>query len=230
MPGPGPTTRTTPNRLPERVRHDRDQVRRILDEALVCHLSFVVDGEPRVLPTLHVRDADTLYLHGSTGSRPMLAARGPDGLPVCVAVTLIDGLVLARSQFHHSANYRSAVIYGNARLVSDPAEKRRVLSGLVDHLVPGRSADSRPPSEKELAQTAVLAVPLDEATAKVRVGGPSDDAEDLPLRHWAGVLPLRLTASEPESGAEGVAAPLPPYLHGYCRDRDGGGSAGGRHD
>lgn len=229
MPGtPGPTPRTTPSRLAERVRHDRDLVRRILDEALVCHLAFTVDGEPRILPTLHVRDGDTLYLHGSTGSRPLLAARGPEGLPVCVAVTLIDGLVLARSQFHHSANYRSAVVHGRGRLVADAAEKRRVLTALVEHLVPGRSHDSRPPTGKELTQTAVLAVPLGESTAKVRRGGPSDEPEDLDLRHWSGVLPMRLAAGAPEPVLEGAKVPLPPYLHGYCGDRDG--SAGGRHD
>jgi Predicted flavin-nucleotide-binding protein len=127
--------RTTPTRLAERVNGDRDLVRRILDEALVSHLGFTVGGEPRVLPTLHVRDGDMLYLHGSTGSRPMLGARD-DGLPVCVAVTLLDGLVLAKSQFHHSANYRSVVVHGTGRLVTDPAEKRRILTRLVDHLVP----------------------------------------------------------------------------------------------
>ncbi len=212
------TPRTTPTRLAERVRHDRDPVHRILDEALVCHLGFTVDGEPRILPTLHVRDGDTLYLHGSTGSRPMLGARG-DGMRVCVAVTLVDGLVLAQSQFHHSANYRSVVIHGEARLVDDVAEKRRVLTALVEHLVTGRTADSRPPTDKELAQTAVLAVPLAESTAKVRVGAPAEDAEDLTLGHWSGVLPMRLVAGSPEP-VDG-APPLPAYLHGYCRDHDG---------
>ncbi|MGH3715369.1 MAG: pyridoxamine 5'-phosphate oxidase family protein [Micromonosporaceae bacterium] len=213
-----PTARTTPNRVAERVRHDRDDVYGILDEALVSHLSYTVDGEPRVLPTLHVRDGDTLYLHGSTGSRPMLGARASNGLAVCVAVTLIDGLVLARSQFHHSANYRSAVIYGRAHLVTDDTEKRRVLTALVEHLVPGRSYDSRPPNARELAQTAVLAVPLDESTAKVRTGEPIDEPEDHTLRHWSGVLPLRVAAGAPEPGSEGVPVPLPPYLHGYCRE------------
>lgn len=212
------TTRTTPSRHADRTRDEPEVVHQILDEALVCHLSFIVGGEPRVLPTLHARDGDTLYLHGSTGSRPMLAAR-PDGLPVCVAVTLLDGLVLARSQFNHSVNYRSAVIHGRARLVTDATEKRRALAALVDHVVAGRSQDSRPPSDRELAQTAVLALSLAEASSKVRAGGPVDQPEDLSLPHWSGVLPLRLVAGDPESGAEGVAVPLPPYLRTYRRQR-----------
>ncbi|MGH3734758.1 MAG: pyridoxamine 5'-phosphate oxidase family protein [Micromonosporaceae bacterium] len=212
------TSRTTPNRLADRVTHERALVHQILDEALVSHLAYTVDGEPRVLPTLHVRLDDTLYLHGSTGSRPLLTARGEEGMAVCVAVTLIDGLVLARSQFHHSANYRSAVIYGQARLVTDEPVKRQVLAALVDHIVPGRAADSRPPNPRELAQTAVLAVPLAESTAKVRTGAPDDETDDLALRHWSGVLPLRLAAGAPVTGDQGVPVALPPYLHGYCRD------------
>lgn len=192
-----PTDRTTPTRLRDRAVYDRDLTHAILDEAYVCHLSFVADGEPRLLPTLHVRVADTLYLHGSTGSRPMLAARA-DGLAVCVAVTLIDGLVLARSQFHHSANYRSVVVHGRATTVTDRDTKARVLAALVDKVSPGRSAASRPPSPKELAETALLALPLREVSAKVRAHGVVDDAEDYALPYWAGVIPLRLTAGPPE--------------------------------
>jgi uncharacterized protein len=207
-----PTPRTTALRDRGRVSYDADVVHSILDEASVCHLSFVVDGEPRVLPMLHVRVADTLYLHGSSGSRPMLAARG-GGLAVCVAVTLLDGMVLARSQFHHSVNYRSVVAHGLARLIADEAEQRRVLTALVDKVAPGRAADSRPPTAKELAQSALLALPLREVSAKVRTGGVADEPADYALPHWAGVVPLRLVAGAPEPDV-GIAAPVPSYLAG----------------
>jgi nitroimidazol reductase NimA-like FMN-containing flavoprotein (pyridoxamine 5'-phosphate oxidase superfamily) len=198
-----PTPRTIPNRSQARMSYAADVVHEVLDEAYVCDLSFVVDGEPRVLPTLHVRIDDMLYLHGSTGSRPLLAGR--KGLRVAVAVTLLDGLVYARSHFHHSANYRSVVAHGVAELVADEAEKRRVLDALVDKVGPGRAADSRPPSAGELARTAVLRLPLVEVAAKVRAGGPNDDDADLDLPHWAGVVPLRLTpgAPHPSTGAPG---------------------------
>ncbi len=204
------TPRTTALRDRGRMAYDADVVHAILDEAYVCHVGFVVDGEPRVLPTLHVRVDDTLYVHGSTGSRPLLAARTPEGLPVCVTVTLIDGLVLGRSQFHHSANYRSVVAHGTARLVTDD-ERRRVFRALVEKVCAGRSEESRPPSDKELAQTAVLALPLREVSAKVRSGGVIDDPDDYDLPYWAGVLPLRLVAGIPEPDA-GVTAPLPAGL------------------
>jgi RimJ/RimL family protein N-acetyltransferase/nitroimidazol reductase NimA-like FMN-containing flavoprotein (pyridoxamine 5'-phosphate oxidase superfamily) len=205
-----PTARTTALRVRERVSYERATAHAILDEAFHCTLTFVVDGEPRALPTLHVRLGDTLYLHGSTGSRPMLAARG-GGLAVCVSVTHLDGLVLARSQFHHSANYRAVVAHGTARLVTDDAERRSVFAALVDKVAPGRAADSRPPADKELAQTAVLALPLTEVSVKARVGGVKDEPEDLVLPHWAGVLPLRLTPGLPEPDA-GVTAAVPAYL------------------
>ncbi len=205
-----PTPRTTGTRLRDRLRYDADLVHEVLDQALHCHLAFTVDGEPRLLPTLHVRLGDTLYLHGSTGSPPLRAAAGPAGLPVAVAVTHLDGLVLARSQFHHSANYRSVIVHGTARVVTDDAVRARVLAALVDKVGPGRAADSRPPSRRELAQTAVLAVPLREVSAKVRTGGVGDDEADLALPHWAGVVPLRTVAGEPEpdTGVVGV----PGYL------------------
>jgi RimJ/RimL family protein N-acetyltransferase/nitroimidazol reductase NimA-like FMN-containing flavoprotein (pyridoxamine 5'-phosphate oxidase superfamily) len=213
-----PTPRTTGLRLADRLRYDRDLVHAILDAAYHCHLSFVVDGEPRSLPTLHVRLGDTLYVHGSTGSRPLLGARAAarggsddDGLAVCVAVTHLDGLVLARSQFHHSANYRSVVAHGVAHLVTDEPLRRTVLAALVDRVAPGRAADSRPPSPRELAQTAVLALPLRDVSAKVRAGGVGDDEADLGLPHWAGVVPLHLAAGLPQP-ADGVAAPVPEYL------------------
>lgn len=203
------TPRTTATRLRERVSYDAGLVHSILDEAWVCHLSFVVDGEPRVLPTLHVRIGDVLYVHGSTGSRPLRGAR-PQGIPVSVAVTLLDGLVLARSQFHHSANYRSVVAHGTATEVTDPAEKSAVLTAIVEKIAVGRAADTRPPTPKEIAQTSVLALPLAEVSAKVRAKGVGDDEEDYALPHWAGVVPLRLVAGEPEPD-EGVTG-VPDYL------------------
>ncbi|MEV4122163.1 bifunctional pyridoxamine 5'-phosphate oxidase family protein/GNAT family N-acetyltransferase [Micromonospora sp. NPDC049645] len=206
-----PTARTTPHRSRDRMSYDEAAAHAVLDEAYDCALSFTVDGQPRVLPTLHVRVGDTLYLHGSTGSRPLLAARGDDGLPVCVAVTLLDGLVYARSQFHHSANYRSVVAHGTARLVTDEREKLAMLTALVEKVGPGRSAATRPPSRRELAETAVLALPLREVSVRARAGGVREDEADLHLPHWAGVLPLRLTAGPPEPDA-GVTAPLPAYL------------------
>lgn len=205
------TARTTANRGRDRMDYRRDSAHAILDEAYHCVLGFVVDGEPRLLPTLHVRVDDTLYLHGSTGSRPLLAARDPAGLPVCVTATLLDGLVYARSQFHHSANYRSVVAHGTARLVTDDAEKRRMLTALVEKVGRGRGADSRPPSRRELAETAVLALPLREVSVRARTGGVADEEEDLGLPHWAGVVPLRLAAGPPEPDA-GVRVPAPDFL------------------
>jgi RimJ/RimL family protein N-acetyltransferase/nitroimidazol reductase NimA-like FMN-containing flavoprotein (pyridoxamine 5'-phosphate oxidase superfamily) len=204
------TDRTTASRSRDRMSYDADAVHAVLDEAYHCALAFTVDGEPRVLPTLHVRIGDTLYLHGSTGSRPLLAARG-EGLRVSVAVTLLDGLVYARSQFHHSANYRSVVAHGTAHLVTDEREKARMLTALVEKVGAGRSGDSRPPSRKELAETAVLALPLREVSARARTGGVREDEADRALPHWAGVVPLRLTAGLPEPDA-GVSAPVPAYL------------------
>ncbi|MFG1868164.1 bifunctional pyridoxamine 5'-phosphate oxidase family protein/GNAT family N-acetyltransferase [Micromonospora arborensis] len=205
-----PTPRTTPNRSRDKMSYDRAAAHAVLDEAYDCALSFTVDGQPRVLPTLHVRIGDTLYLHGSTGSRPLLAARG-DGLPVCVAVTLLDGLVYARSQFHHSANYRSVVALGTARLVTDEQEKLAMLTALVEKVGAGRSTDTRPPSRRELAETAVLALPLREVSVRARTGEVREDEADLHLPHWAGVVPLRMTAGAPEPAA-GVTAPLPAFL------------------
>ncbi|BCJ57813.1 bifunctional pyridoxamine 5'-phosphate oxidase family protein/GNAT family N-acetyltransferase [Micromonospora endophytica] len=204
------TVRTTASRSRDRMSYDRAAAHAVLDEAYDCVLGFTVDGEPRLLPTLHVRMGDTLYLHGSTGSRPLLAARG-DGLPVCVAVTLLDGLVYGRSQFHHSANYRSVIAHGTARLVTDVAEKSDVLTALVEKVGTGRAADSRPPSRRELAETAVLALPLHEVSVRARTGGVADEPEDYALPHWAGVVPLRLTAGPPEPDT-GVTAPVPAYL------------------
>ncbi len=213
------TARTTPTRYRERARYDSDTVHRILDEALICHLGYLNGGSPVVLPTTHARLGEVLYLHGSTGSGPMLvAAQTPAGLPVCVTATLIDGLVLARSALHHSMAYRSVVVRGAARLVTDRDEKLEALAALVDHAAHGRAADSRPPNDRELAMTAVLALDLVEVSAKVRTGGPADDAEDLSLPYWAGVVPLVMAAGPPEPADDlDPAIPLPPYLSPYRR-------------
>ncbi len=211
------TTRTTASRDRGRVSYERAVAHAVIDEAYHCHLGFIAANaetgvpEPRVLPTLHVRIDDTLYVHGSTGSGPLLAARSDGGLPVCVTVTHIDGLVFGRSQFHHSANYRAAVAHGRARLVTDEPEKRRVLTALVEKVAHGRSDDSRPPTRRELAETAVLALPLTEVSVKARVGGVVDEPDDYALPHWAGVVPLRLTPGLAEPDA-GVTTPLPEYL------------------
>lgn len=190
------TDRAIPTRHRERAAYDRETVHAILDEALVCHLGFVSGGEPVVLPTLHARVGEQLYMHGSTGSGPLRLVAG-DGLTVCVTVTLIDGLVLARSAFHHSVNYRSVVVRGRARLLDDDTAKRQALDAVLDKVADGRSGDCRPPTAKELAATAVLALDLDEVSAKVRAGGVADDAEDMELPYWAGVVPLRTTAGRP---------------------------------
>ncbi len=170
-----------------------------------------------VLPTTHARVGETLFLHCSTGGGPMLAAPS-SGLPACVTVTLVDGLVLARAALHHSLNYRSVVVQGTAHVVDDRDQKLRALGALLDHVAPGRSADSRPPNSRELAATAVLALDLAEVSAKVRAGGPADDAEDAALPHWAGVVPLTLAAGEPVPAADlDPAVPVPSYLAAYRR-------------
>jgi nitroimidazol reductase NimA-like FMN-containing flavoprotein (pyridoxamine 5'-phosphate oxidase superfamily) len=204
------TERTTLKRLPERGSHEREVVDAILDEGLICHLG-VVDGEgrPFVIPTIHARAGDVLYLHGSPASRALRTARD-GGIDVCVTVTLLDGLVLARSAFHHSMNYRSAVVYGRATKVEDPDEKADALTRLVEHVLAGRAAGSREPNEHELRSTLVLSLPIDEASAKVRGGGPIDDDEDLDLAVWAGHVPLRMVAGEPVADA-GVTEPWPGY-------------------
>ena len=187
------TERTRVRRLPERAAYDRATVHAILDEGFLCHVGFVVDGQPYVIPTGYARVGDTVFLHGSTGSRLGLRP----GMDVCVTVTLVDGLVLARSAFHHSMNYRSVMAIGRTRPVTDPGEKEVALRALVEHIVPGRSDEVRGGDPRELAATAVLALPLAEVSAKVRTGPPSDDEPDYALPIWAGVLPLALTPGEP---------------------------------
>jgi nitroimidazol reductase NimA-like FMN-containing flavoprotein (pyridoxamine 5'-phosphate oxidase superfamily) len=209
-----PTVRSTPTRHRERASYDRAAVHAVLDEAYICHVGYALDGAPAVLPNIHARVDDVLYLHGSTGMRLAQAARTTP-VPVCVTVTLLDGLVLARSWFHHSMNYRSVVVRGEATLVTDDAERHRAFEAIVNHVVPGRAAESRPPDAKERAATAILRVPLVEVSLKHRAGGVNDEEEDLMLPHWAGVVPLSTVAGAPvpdegvgpRSVPEHVAAP-----------------------
>ncbi|MBC7880736.1 MAG: pyridoxamine 5'-phosphate oxidase family protein [Anaerolineae bacterium] len=211
-----PTARTTVKRVPQRANYDREMVYSILDEGLVCHIGFVIEGLPSVIPTAYGRIDDVLYIHGSPASRMLRAVQG--GVDVCITVTLIDGLVLARSAFHHSLNYRSVVIYGQAKLVSDTAEKNEALRAFTEHVVPGRWVDVRPPSRTELAGTLVLALPLVEVSAKVRTGPPIDDEADQQLPVWAGVIPLQTVAAPPIDDPlldSGLTAP--DYVLSYSR-------------
>lgn len=208
------TDRTRVRRLPKRGVYDRETIYAILDEALLCHVGFIVDGAPVVIPTIHWRDGDKLYFHGSSASRMLRNLR--DGVEACVTVTLLDGLVLARSSFHHSMNYRSAVIFGKATVVTDREEVLRALDVLVEHVVPGRSKEVRGPNEIELKATMVLAMPIEEGSAKVRTGGPVDDEEDYALPVWAGVLPMKLATGEPIADT-GVTAEVPDYVKQYKR-------------
>jgi len=207
--------RTRVQRHPERGVYDRRSIDAILDEALICHVGFVHDAHPVVIPTIHARIDDTLYLHGSPASRMLEALDGGD---VCVTATLVDGLVLARSVFHHSLNYRSVVVLGRARIVRERREKLQALEAVVEHIVPGRSRDARGPNEKELATTCVAAVELTEASAKVRSGPPKDLASDLALEVWAGVVPLTLKPGDPIADeAVPVGVTVPPYAARYER-------------
>ena len=211
-----PSPRTQVTRLPERGHYDRETIHAILDQAFLCHVGFVVDGQPYVIPTGFGRSGDVLYVHGSAASRMLqnLAA----GIPVCVTVTLLDGLVVARSLFHSSMNYRSVVILGTAKLVTDREEKLRALYAVSEQIFPGRWADARQPNDQELKGTSVLAVPLAEASAKIRTGPPKDETEDYALPIWAGLLPLSVAAGAPEADPAlppEVAARVPQYLRAY---------------
>ena len=208
------TERTTLHRLPERGSHDRAAIDAILDEAIVCHLGFVDAGQPYVIPTVYARVGDVIYLHGSAASRTLRAVRG--AIPVCLTVTLLDGLVLARSAFHHSVNYRSVVLLGTASGVEDPEEKTAALHAIVEHTVPGRSTDARASNDKERRATIVLKLAITEASAKIRAGGPKDDPEDMARQIWAGVIPLRTVAGDPVREPDcDVAAPA--YVAAYLR-------------
>src|SRR6266404_1612826 len=203
-----PTARTQVKRLPKRGAYDHETVLKILDEAFVCHVGFVADGQPFVIPTNYGRVGETLYLHVSAASRMLRTLS--EGIPVCVTATLIDGLVLARSAFHHSVNYRSVVILGTARLVENPTEKMEALRLFTEHIMKGRWEQIRQPNEQELKGTTVLALPIEEVSAKVRTGAPVDDEADYDLPIWAGVLPLPVTAGAPVPDARlkaGIAVP-----------------------
>ena len=211
-----PTERTQVVRLPKRGAYDRETVYKILDEAFVCHVGFVVDGQPYVIPTNFGRSGDQLYLHGSAASRMLRTLS--QGIPVCVTVTLVDGLVLARSAFHHSVNYRSVVVLGTARLVDQPEEKMQALRLFTEHIMEGRWDDIRWPTGQEMKGTTVLALQLEEVSAKVRTGGPVDDEEDYALPTWAGVLPLAVTPGAPIPDARlGPEPEVPAYVKGYRR-------------
>lgn len=210
------TERTRLRRLPKRGSFDRETVYAILDEGFICHVGFAPNGKPVVIPTGYARVDDKLYIHGSQASRMLRTLSG--GVDACVTVTLIDGLVLARSAFHHSMNYRSVVIFGRATLVEDREEKSAALLALSEHIVRGRWADVREPNEQELRATTVLSLPLVEASAKIRTGPPLDDEEDYALPVWAGVLPLKLMAGEPINDprlTEGIEPP--DYARNYSR-------------
>ena len=210
------TDRTKVKRLPARGAYDRETIYPILDEGFICHVGFVADGQPYVIPTGYARIGDELYIHGSSASR--MLRNLSQGVDVCVTVTLVDGLVLARSAFHHSINYRSVVILGKAQLVEDPEEKDQALEAFTEHIIPGRWAEIRWPNELEMKATSVLKLAIEEASAKVRTGGPKDDDEDYALDVWAGVLPLSLTPEEPirdEVLPDGID--VPDYVKRYSR-------------
>src|SRR5208282_86654 len=211
-----PTPRTRVVREPQRAIYDRDIINQILDEAFLCHVGFAVDGQPYVIPTSYGRNGDVLYIHGSVASRML---RNLDqGVPVCITVTLLDGLVVARSVFNHSMNYRSVLILGTATLVDDPAEKLAALRALSEHIIPGRWDDARQPNEKELKQTSVLRLPITEFSAKVRVGPAVDDEEDYAFPTWAGVIPLEMTVGAAIRD-DRCEQELPAYLKSYTRQR-----------
>jgi nitroimidazol reductase NimA-like FMN-containing flavoprotein (pyridoxamine 5'-phosphate oxidase superfamily) len=207
------TERVRVRRLPERGRYDRESVEGILDEARICHLGFVVEGQPFVIPTIHARVGDRVYVHGSAASRALRVLR--EGVPVCLTVTILDGLVVARSVFEHSMNYRSVVVLGSALAVEDPDEKLIGLRAIVEHVLPGRWSEARLPNPAELKQTQLLALSLDEASAKVRTGPPKDQEEDYPLPIWAGEVPIELTWLPPRPDPSlRVGVEVPPSVLG----------------
>jgi len=214
-----PSDRVRLRRKRERGSHDRARIDAILDEALIAHLGIADEhGQPFVIPTLHARRGDVVYVHGSSASRTLRVLR--DGAPACLTVSLLDGLVLARASMHHSANYRSAMLLGHARLVENEREKLAALEAIVEHVVPGRWSEAREPTANELKATAVLALPIDEASAKVRTGPPQDDEEDYALPVWAGVIPIASQAAKPVPDPRMAAGtPMPPGVARYARAR-----------
>ena len=214
---PAPTPRTQVHRHPERGDYDRETIGAILDEALICHVAWVdPDGRPRCLPTIHARVGDTVYVHGSKAARAWKALR--DGAEVCLAATIVDGLVLAKSLFEHSMNYRSVVVFGTARQVTDPEELHVAARAIAAHVAPGREDEARMPTDDEYNQTLLLAVPLDEASAKVRTGPPKDKDEDADLPIWTGVLPLSTRPGDPIPAPHAPSdVDVPPSVTGYHR-------------
>lgn len=210
------TPRTTLRRKPDRGSHDWETVAAILDEGIICHIAFEAEGQPYAIPTIYGRDGRRLYIHGSPASRMLRSLA--EGVPMCVTVTLVDGIVLARSVFHHSMNYRSVVVLGTAIRIEERAEKLRALKTITDHLVPGRWGDARIPNERELKASLVLRMEINEASAKLRPGGVADEPEDMDLPVWAGRLPLSLLAGEPETDPDVPAGTaVPPYVRDYRR-------------
>jgi len=211
-----PTPRTKVKRLPARGKYERETINAILDEALICHVGFVADGQPYVIPTGFARIGNDLYIHGSAASR--MLRNIAQGIDICVTVTLLDGLVLARSAFHHSMNYRSVVILGKATLVDDVDEKNTALEAFTEHIIPGRWAEVRWPTELELKGTTVLKLPIEEVSAKIRTGDPKDDEEDYSMDVWAGVLPLSIVPGDPVDDSL-LSSPLsvPEYVRTYKR-------------
>lgn len=218
-----PTPRTRVVREADRAVYDRETIYRILDEGFLCHVGFVVDGQPFVIPTSYGRKDASLYIHGSAASRmlrQMQTMQDKGGAPICITVTLLDGLVLARSVFNHSMNYRSVVILGKAALVDDPEEKLAALRILSEHILPGRWDDARQPNQRELKTTSVLRVPIEEFSAKVRIGPPIDDEEDYSFPTWAGVVPLEMVAGAPINDARLLPGKESPgYARNYTRKR-----------
>ncbi len=211
-----PTERTRIKRLPKRANFEREMIYEILDEGFVCHVGFAVDDQPFVLPTAYARVDDKLLIHGSAASRMMRAMASE--IDVCVSVTLVDGLVLARSAFHHSMNYRSVVVFGKAQVIRDEAEKTNALRAFTEHIISHRWSEIRPPNKKELKATLVLSLSLHEASAKIRAGAPVDDEEDYSINVWAGVIPLEFSAKKPIADTKlksGIK--IPPYISNYKR-------------
>ena len=213
-----PAARARVKRLPERANYDRAAVHEVLDQGLIAHVSFSVDGQPFVIPMAYARDGEDVLLHGSVVSRLMQAAA--TGIPLCVGVTLVDALVLARSVFHHSMNYRSVVVFGRGVAVTDPTEKLRGLERLVEHLIPGRSAEARAPNRKELAATTLIRMTIEDATLKSRSGPPSDAAADRDQPIWGGLLPLSMATGEPVPDTHN-RVPLAASVARWRRDRSG---------
>jgi len=210
------TKRNRVTRIPERAKYDEETIFAIIDEALICHVGFVVQGKPVVIPTIHARDGNRLLLHGSSASRMLRHFK--EGNDICVTVTLLDGLVLARSVFHHSMNYRSVVLFGNGTIVDDTDQKMRGLKVLTDHLIPGRWNEARLPSDKEMNATTLISMTIEEGTAKIREGHPSDDEEDYDLPVWAGVIPIQQHIMAPvddEQLTKGIS--VPDYVLNYSR-------------